>query len=329
MADIESRQLAIIVIGHGDAFKVVSLFETGIKRDSLCRLSVSAGAISPTSSNMPYLTHPSGQQTFYYDDCFAKPWEPTETVLIHHGFGRNSNFWIQWVPVLAQRYRVIRRDALGHGYSPPPPKNSPPKDVDAYLDDVDDTLDQLNIEKVHYIGESTGGIFGDFLAARNPERLLSLTIIGSPLAFGKAGQDLLSFGHSQIQEAIRGMGMRSWGEACFKVLQTGVGKGYPDEFKKWWLDQFSIPAEDDICAYADVICREDFDANLVIDKIKVPMLLLSPSGSPLVNVEDQKRLAKATGGNLVLIETNGHEIYLDEADTCQTKFLEFLESLTN
>lgn len=276
---------------------------------------------------MPYLTHPSGQKTFYYDDCFANPWEPIETILIHHGFGRNSNFWFQWVPVLAKKYRVIRRDALGHGYSPPPPRDNPPKDLDAYLDDVVDTLDQLNIEKVHYIGESTGGIFGDFLAARHPERLLSLTICGSPLAFGKAGQDLLSFGYSPIQETIRGMGMRPWGEACFKVLQTGAGKGYPDGFKKWWLDQFSIPLEKGVSAYADIICREDFGVNLIIDKIKVPMLLLSPSDSPLVNVDDQKRLAKATEGRLELIETHAHEIYLDEAEICQKKFLGFLASL--
>ncbi|KAK4496060.1 hypothetical protein PRZ48_012039 [Zasmidium cellare] len=276
---------------------------------------------------MPYLTHPSGQKTFYYDDCFANPWEPTETIFVHHGFGRNSNFWFQWVPVLAKKFRVIRRDALGHGYSSPPPNANTPKDVDAVLDDIIDTLDQLGIEKVHYLGESTGGIFGDFLAARNPERLHSLTICGSPLAFGKAGQDLLSFGRSPITSAIRELGLRQWGDECFRVLGTGIGKGLPDEFKVWWLEQFCIPSVEGVCAYAEVICRKDFDANLVIDKIKVPMLLLSPSDSPLVNVDDQMRFANIVGGQLELIQTKSHEIYLDEAEVCQNRYLKFLESL--
>jgi pimeloyl-ACP methyl ester carboxylesterase len=87
---------------------------------------------------MPHLTHHSGQKTFYFDD-FSDLWTPTETILIHHGWGRNSNFWYKWIPV-AKKYRVIRRDALGHGYSSAPPKDHP-KTIDSLSDEIIDTLD--------------------------------------------------------------------------------------------------------------------------------------------------------------------------------------------
>ena len=53
----------------------------------------------------------------YADDCFADPWQEHETILIQHGFGRNGEYWRSWVPDLAARHRVIRRDMRAHGGS--------------------------------------------------------------------------------------------------------------------------------------------------------------------------------------------------------------------
>lgn len=39
------------------------------------------------------------------------------------------------------------------------------------------------------------------------------------------------------------------------------------------------------------------------------------------------RLVLDSCGGLELVETIGHEIYLDEAKICQEKFLDFLQSL--
>ena len=54
---------------------------------------------------------------FYDDDDFTDPWRESETLLIQHGFGRNSHYWNRWVPYLAGHYRVIRRDMRAHGGS--------------------------------------------------------------------------------------------------------------------------------------------------------------------------------------------------------------------
>lgn len=275
---------------------------------------------------MPYLTHPSGQKTFYYDDCFVDPWkQPVETILIHHVFGRNSNFWYKWVPILAQKYRVIRRDALGHGYSSAPPQR--PENPDVVLDELIDTLNQLQIDKVHFLGESTGGIFGELLAARNPERFHSLAICGSPFAYGKAGQDLLAFGYPGPSEALAGLGLREWAKRSAEAIGTSNDAHATEAFNSWWVDTASIAPVEGVRAYCDVICRKDFDARLVMERITVPMLILTPAASPLVPIEDQERLAATVKARLEIIPSQGHEIYLNHPEMCWGKYMDFLGGL--
>ena len=60
----------------------------------------------------------NGWQFYYEDDTFVPEWQDEPgVVVIEHGLGRSSAFWQSWVPVLASKYRVIRRDMRGHGQS--------------------------------------------------------------------------------------------------------------------------------------------------------------------------------------------------------------------
>jgi pimeloyl-ACP methyl ester carboxylesterase len=57
------------------------------------------------------------------------------------------------VPLLARHYRVIRRDMRGHGQSADPGLNHawPAEEL---LTDIKGFLDALNLDRVHYVGES-------------------------------------------------------------------------------------------------------------------------------------------------------------------------------
>lgn len=274
---------------------------------------------------MSYVTHSNGERTYCLIDDFADPWKDHETILIQHGFGRHSAFWYHWIPVLAKHYKVIRRDARGHGYSSSPGKDYK-YDIDTILDEIVDTLDQLGVKKVHYLGESTGGIWGEFLAARNPERLLSLTICSSPLYMPAAAQELLAFGQKDWPTACRELGSRGWGECILKVL--GGHQTDDKEFLAWWLDQVSVPSGNGLGDHAVLLCDGSFDARRIMENIKVPMLMLTPGNSQLVNIDEQKQLRDAVdGARMEIVNGLGHEIYIDQAEQCQQKYLEFLNSL--
>jgi pimeloyl-ACP methyl ester carboxylesterase len=137
---------------------------------------------------------------------------------------------------------------------------------------------------------------------------------------------MLAVGYATPEKAISALGVPGWGKAVVPVLKTD--QGAPPGFMDWWIGQFEIPTVEGICAYTEIICREDFNSGRIMHKIHVPMLLLTPAHSVLVDIEDQKRLARTVeGAQLEIIKGHGHEVYLDQAETCQEKFLGFLGGL--
>ncbi|HEX3723364.1 MAG TPA: alpha/beta hydrolase [Nitrolancea sp.] len=112
-------------------------------------------------------------------DDFTEPWRdpPAEVVLLHPGLGGNGRLFRAWVPLLADRFRVLRVDARGQGFSPRPAGYV--YSAETWLSDVLDVLDHLAIERVHWVGSSGGGIMGQYAAINAPERLISLSLIAT------------------------------------------------------------------------------------------------------------------------------------------------------
>src|SRR5450755_1868304 len=91
-------------------------------------------------------------------------------VLLHPGIG-DSRVWDLVVPRLADRYRVIRYDARGHGMSPPA---TAPYTL---LDDLIMVLDQLEVAQATLVGCSQGGATSIDLALAQPERVSALVLV--------------------------------------------------------------------------------------------------------------------------------------------------------
>jgi 3-oxoadipate enol-lactonase len=68
---------------------------------------------------------------------------------------------------LTQHFRVIRYDRRGHGKSDVPPA---PYSMERFGRDVLAILDDLDVERVHWCGLSMGGMVGQWLGAKAPQR---------------------------------------------------------------------------------------------------------------------------------------------------------------
>ena len=275
---------------------------------------------------MPFITHPNGQQTYYEDDNFTDPWKPHETIVIQHGWARHSAFWYHWVPALSRHYRVIRRDARGHGKSSSPPSTYD-YSLETILSEMLDTFDQLGLKKVHLLGESTGGIFCEALAARFPDRLLSLTTCSTPMLLPLQAQDQLAFGHASWPAACRELGSREYAVHAAKILGT---ENLPDKaYVQWWKDQVAACSSEGLAGQAELLGT--LDARNFVGEIKTPMLILAPSKSVLANLDgenSQRELQKRVpGSELVVVNGLGHEIYVDCPEDCQKAYIEFLADL--
>lgn len=301
-----------------------------VKVDSTANHNIQLVCTTDLSDVMPevagkLITHPNGQTTHYIDDSFTDPWKPCETILIQHGFARHAAFWYHWIPVLARKYRVIRRDARGHGHSSfPSPDSSYAYTLDTIVDEIIDTLDQLGLQKVHFLGESTSGMVGEALAASHPERLHSLIVCSSPTWLPPPALELFAFGHESWPAACRQLGSRGWGEALSRIPGT-VSIPDPD-YVQWWIDQVGISSGEGLAGYAQFLST--LDARPYLKDIRVPMLILAPANSAATKVEEQQALQKQVKGSQIeIIKGRGHEIYVERPEECQKAILRFLDGL--
>lgn len=280
------------------------------------------------SEGHTFVVHQNGQRTHYILDDFTDPWKPKETILIQHGFGRHAAFWYNWVPILSRRFRILRRTLRGHGHSSYACKN----DLKAYsynistiLEEIVDTLDQLGLEKVHFLGESTGGMLGEIFAAEFPERLLSLTVCSSPTFLPPAALKLFAFDKKDWPSACRELGSRGWAEALSRIPGT-IPVSDP-AYLPWYLDQIAISDGEGLAQYAEFLST--LDARPFLPRIEAPTLILTPTESVAIRVEDQKDLANIImKSKLEIVEGGGHEIYITRAEECQKVFLQFLGTLS-
>jgi pimeloyl-ACP methyl ester carboxylesterase len=108
-----------------------------------------------------------------------------ETVIAWHGLARTGRDMDDIAAHLAQRWRVICPDTIGRGLSQWSPDPAREYCLDFYVRLAVSLLDQLGIERCHWLGTSMGGAIGTLAAAtslRGRIRRLVLNDNGPQLA---------------------------------------------------------------------------------------------------------------------------------------------------
>ncbi|HEY5424301.1 MAG TPA: alpha/beta fold hydrolase, partial [Ilumatobacteraceae bacterium] len=118
---------------------------------------------------MPYALANDGTRIHY--EVFGRRRAPA--VLMIQGLGADKHGWDMQRFILAGQYRVIAFDNRGAGRSDKP--------FGAYTmqqmtDDAIAVLDAVGVSAAHVVGASMGGLIGQLMAVRYPERVLSLTL---------------------------------------------------------------------------------------------------------------------------------------------------------
>ena len=96
-------------------------------------------------------------------------------LLLLHGFSGDCETWHTVANTLADGWRVIMLDILGHGGSDKPATVESYR-MPALAADIADLLDQLEIKRTHLLGYSMGGRLALYMALRYPARFESLIL---------------------------------------------------------------------------------------------------------------------------------------------------------
>lgn len=123
--------------------------------------------------------------------------EAAPVVVLVHGLGLNRAVWQWMVPDLAQHFRVLTYDFLGHGDSPPPKGQPTLRDLSEQLYAL---LDHLQIAKAAIVGFSLGGMIARRLAQDHPTLVSALVILHSAHQRSERAQAAILFRVAQAED---------------------------------------------------------------------------------------------------------------------------------
>jgi len=98
-------------------------------------------------------------------------------VTLLHGFTQSGRSWRELISRMPEGWKWIVPDLRGHGGTQTP--RGAACSMDACTADLEALWDHLGVERTHLVGYSMGGRLALHVAARRPERVLSLLTIGA------------------------------------------------------------------------------------------------------------------------------------------------------
>ena len=237
-----------------------------------------------------------------------------KTVVLAGSLGTTFEMWSPQVDALSERFNVVRYDARGHGRSDVFPGAY---SIDRLGLDVIDLIDALDLKAVHFCGLSIGGIVGQWLALRNPQRIERLVLantaafIGSPEFWQQRIELINDDGVASIWEGIRDR----WFTTEFINSNTELMSQLQTMFKS--IDTHGYAA---CCA-----AIRDMDLRPFTHMNKLPTLIIAGSEDMATPPEQSEELDKAYLSSQLLVLKAGHLSNLERQDEFNQGLLNFLD----
>lgn len=263
----------------------------------------------PTFQSSPDLT------MHYVVDDYTDPWRKTETILMLHGNAESGAAWYGWVPHLARRYRVVRPDMRGFGASTPMPRDFPWTLV-MLIDDYIRLMDMLGIGRFHLVGAKIGGTLARAFAARRPDRVLTLTVVGTPPPYREGAAARVP----AVTEAFEKHGVEHWAR---QNMAGRLGSAFPPEGVEWWTRFMGRTAASTQIGFMPTIACADIRKDL--PRIACPTFVITTEESGLASVEATRAWQQTIpNSTLLVLPGNSYHVAASDAARCAQATLEFI-----
>lgn len=257
-----------------------------------------------------------------------------EPLILVHGFGSNKEGWIAQFEPLSKYFKVIRFDNRNGGKSDRP---NIPNTAEMLADDVRGLMDYLQVEKVHIIGWSLGGIIVQSFAVKYPNRINKIVLINTVMgAPNTQGVEMLKNNHITTLKARK--------EDPQQAFWDGTRLGYHYSFrkemianpKKKFYDLWSVEdlikienlnplTEQDIINQSNALLQKITEDDL--KKIINPTLLIVSSHDKLTSSNSMIEMHNVIPNSiLTIIQKAGHSSPISRAPEINKLIIEFLKS---
>lgn len=236
-------------------------------------------------------------QQLHYAYFPARAEQRDSPIVMLNSLGTTTAIWEPLLPVLTELHSVVCVDYAGHGRSN---SLSLPTDLETLQNQILGVLDSLGIERAHFVGASVGGMLSMALAASNPERVQSISIVGS-------SPHMETSMWIARQEAVRNLGV------------AGIT---PDVLPRWFTNEFRETNPELVETYRAMLCSTTdngyrafcellagLDVRPQLSSIQCPTLVVAGEKDTATTVEQaQEIIALVPGSRLEVIPAVAHMI---------------------
>lgn len=265
---------------------------------------------------------------------------PDTLVVVHGGPGFSMDYFAEDLEPLAERHALLFYDQRGTGGSSLV-GDSAALDAERFADDLEAVRRRFGLERVNMLGHSWGAGVAALYAARHPERVGRLVIVGGiPLRRQGLMQafDALAAGRDSATRHR----MEEWRDA--RLANPGDAEACRAYYVLWFQPFFGDPAaagrsKGDFCAGAPEALRNkivavdrftmaslgDWDWRPALRQLAAPTLVIHGTSDPLPVESAREWAAAIPDARLLLLEGVGHFPYLEVPERFFTAVDEFLQ----
>lgn len=217
--------------------------------------------------------------------------------------------------MMGRRFRVVRPDMRGFGRSTPMPLDyawSP----DGIIDDYMKLADTLGLDRFHLVAAKIACPIAMRLAARHPDRLRSLTVLGGLVS----GVVSLGDRHASWMAHIEQHGVESWARW---TMPGRLGSAASPAFMEGWAKLMGRTPLTTQIGFIRSVPGIDVAADL--PSIRCPTLVVTTDGSGLGSVESvrgwQKQIANS---ELMVVPGDSYHVAATHPRQCARAVLDFI-----
>ncbi|HKP25214.1 MAG TPA: alpha/beta fold hydrolase [Dongiaceae bacterium] len=241
-------------------------------------------------------------------------------LVLAHTLATGRAMWRRQIPHFARAYRVVSYDMRGHGESAAPDY---PYSLEMLAEDVIGILDSLGVERpAIFLGISIGGMVGQALALRHPERFRALILSNTVSRTPPEGQPMWE----QRIEAIRKDGVEGQVQPTLERWLSPEFRQRDPETTKWVADLIRATPAAGFIGCARAIQKLDYTDQL--ERVTLPTLVIAgekDAGSPVAAAQTIHN--KIKGSQLVVIPNCQHQSPIEAPDAFNRVVGEFLEAM--
>jgi pimeloyl-ACP methyl ester carboxylesterase len=258
---------------------------------------------APGQQTVQYCFSPDGVRIAYAVTGSGPLLVKTANWLNHLELDWGSPLWGRLVGGLSEDFRLVRYDERANGLSD---WDVGPLDFESLVTDMEAVVDALGLEKFPVLGLSQGAAVSIAYAARHPEKVSHLILLGG---YSTGWRHRVDADEAAEREAIITLVKHGWGRDApiYRQIfsQSFTPSATPEELD-WFNDfQRQTVSAHNAAQFLDLFGNIDVREHLAA--INVPTLIFHARADQRIGIEQAIELAASIkGASLVTLDTDNH-----------------------